>query len=74
MQSRAHSILETCTNVAVGYAIAVTMTWYLIGAGWAQSARWSVWYTLASLVRGYVLRRIFTRTTESPVRSANEQR
>ena len=65
MQSASHSLLEAVTNVVVGYALAVTLTWYLIGAGWTQSARWSVWYTVASLVRGYVLRRVFARTTEA---------
>lgn len=58
-QSHTFSLVEAATNVVVGYAVSVALTWWLIGAGWAQSMRWSVWYVAASLVRGYLLRRSF---------------
>jgi hypothetical protein len=61
MQSRALSIAEATSNVVAGYGIAIVLTWCIYGIGLAQSARGSFWYVLASLVRGYVIRRAFTR-------------
>ena len=61
MQSRRGSAVEAVINVLVGLAVSMSLTWYLTGATWAQAAHWSAWFTVASLVRSYALRRGFAR-------------
>jgi len=60
-QSRTGSAVEAVTNLAVGYAIACGLTWWLLGVTPARAASVSAWFTVASLARSYVLRRAFTR-------------
>jgi len=69
MQSKKHSLIESITNTAIGYIVAIlsqmiifpifgihvdTSTHLLIG----------LWFTVVSIVRSYALRRIFTKKTE----------
>ncbi len=67
-QSRKHSLLESCVNVAVGYLVAVgsqTVILPLFGIviGLRESAEMALWFTGISIIRSYVLRRAFNRVT-----------
>lgn len=64
MQSRRLSAAESVVNVAVGYMISLLLTFtvlplfgYAVTA--AHSAGISAIFTVASLVRSYLLRRLF---------------
>jgi hypothetical protein len=61
MQSRTGSALEAAINVLVGLGVSYALTLWLTGATLAQAAHWSAWFTVASLVRSYALRRLFAR-------------
>lgn len=68
MQSKRWSFIETLINAATGYAIAITLNWWLIPVfypGVQSNARGSIGLTLAftvvSVVRSYVFRRVFVR-------------
>lgn len=63
-QSRAMSLAEAVANVAVGYAVAVAtqiVVFPLFGimVSLAQNLAIGVLFTIASLARSYLLRRLF---------------
>ena len=63
-QSRTMSAVESCTQVAVGYFIAlgvqvVIFPWFNIEVTLAAQAQIAVIFTVVSVVRSYTLRRIF---------------
>jgi hypothetical protein len=65
-QSRLASLAEAAANVAVGFAIALAaqatlMRAYGIGTSFAQDFAITCWFTVISLARGYVVRRVFNR-------------
>lgn len=65
-QSRRMSIIEAITNVAVGYALAVVtqilmFPWFGLHASFGDSLALGLVFTGISLIRGYALRRLFTR-------------
>ena len=65
-QSRSQSLAEAVANVVTGYGLAVLVQLSLFPAfglalGLADSLRIGSVFTLVSLVRGYVLRRLFAR-------------
>lgn len=69
MQSRAHSALESCTNVAVGYGVALASQLAIFPAfgihiPFHSNLAIGAWFTVISLARSYVIRRYFTRRTE----------
>lgn len=69
MQSRWHSVIESLTNVAVGYGVALAsqlliFPFYDIDISLQDNIAIGVWFTLISLVRSYVIRRYFTKRTE----------
>ncbi len=69
MQSKWHSVVESMSNVAVGYGVAlasqiVIFPFYDINISLQDNIAIGVWFTLISLVRSYVLRRYFTKRTE----------
>ena len=66
MQSRSLSLLEAVANTAVGYLIALLLTMTVLPAfGYAirlaDGVAVSCVFTLASVLRGYLLRRLFAR-------------
>jgi len=68
MQSKKHSLIETLTNQVVGIALGwSTMYWImpLIGVktNVSQASAASVIFFILSMVRSYVLRRIFNSIT-----------
>lgn len=63
-QSRAMSLVETVTNVVVGYVLATQILVFLafgIDIGLAHNMAIGIVFVGISLARGYVLRRVFTR-------------
>ena len=65
-QSRAMSLIEAATNVVVGYALAVAtqivvFPWFGIETGLAEHLSIGLAFVGVSLVRGYLLRRLFER-------------
>ena len=69
MQARRHSLVESATNVLVGYGVAVASQCAIfplfdIQATIGDNALIGLWFTAVSIVRSYLLRRWFTRLTE----------
>ena len=65
-QSRIMSLIEAATNVIVGYALAiatqmVVFPWFGIKTGLAEHLSIGLAFVGVSLVRGYLLRRLFER-------------
>ena len=65
-QSRRVSLLESVANVVIGYLVAVgsqMVVFPLVGiqATTAQNFISGLWFAGISLVRGYVVRRLFNR-------------
>lgn len=66
-QSRVMSLVESVTNVVVGYVLAiatqiVVFPWFGIEAGLAEHLGIGLVFLAVSLVRGYLLRRLFEST------------
>lgn len=66
MQTRAHSAIEACVNVAVGYIVAVLsqlLVFPLFGiiVPIGDNLLIGAFFTIISLVRSYALRRIFNK-------------
>jgi len=69
MQSKTHSLIESCSNVAIGYGVAlasqlVIFPCFGINIPLSDNIIIGLWFTAISIVRSYVLRRWFTRKTE----------
>lgn len=65
-QSRRMSLIESATNVVVGYALAivtqiVVFPWFGLETGLQEHLSIGLAFVGVSLARGYVLRRIFER-------------
>ena len=65
-QSRRMSLVEAATNVIVGYWLAVltqilVFPWFDLPISLGENLALSGIFTAISLVRGYALRRLFTR-------------
>jgi hypothetical protein len=70
MQSRYHSVIEACTNTAIGYGInffgqLVIFPMVGIKASVGQNIKVGLLFTCISVARQYVIRRWFTRKTEA---------
>jgi len=69
-QSRSMSLVESCANTAAGFILSLVLQISLFSAmsietTTSQNLVMSVVFTLASLVRGYVMRRVFLWFEES---------
>ena len=69
MQKRTHSLIESITNVLIGYGVAVgsqiiIFPMFGIKATLKENCMIGLWFTVISIIRSYALRRIFTRVTE----------
>lgn len=67
-QSRLHSLVESVTNVVVGFALSALTTaivFPLFGypIRWTDNLAISAIFTVVSVVRSYALRRAFNRLT-----------
>lgn len=70
MQSKAHSVLESISNIAIGSGAAlasqlVVFPLYGINVPLQTNIGIMLWFTLISFVRSYVIRRWFTKKTEA---------
>lgn len=66
MQSRRRSLIESFTNVVVGYALAVVtqiivFPWFGLQPSLGDNLALGLVFTSISLIRGYALRRLFAR-------------
>lgn len=64
MQTRLMSMVETITNVAIGLVVSflsqvVIFKYYDIHISLAQNLELTLYFTVVSIVRSYVLRRFF---------------
>lgn len=71
-QSRFGSLLESVTNVAIGYAVAlvsqvVIFPLYGIHVPMATNIAIGLWFTAVSIARSYVLRRWFNRRAAAAI-------
>ncbi len=70
MQSKKHSLLESLSNVAIGYFVAVgsqilIFPFFGIYIPLHQNFTMGLWFTVISIARSYTLRRWFTKKTEA---------
>ncbi len=83
-QSRAMSLIESLVNVAVGYSLAVItqliiFPWFDLPARVGDALTMGVAFTVVSILRSYILRRIFeslrttTRTERSTVTTGDQR-
>lgn len=66
MQTKTHSMIESITNVLVGYLIAVISQIIIfpvfgLNVSLKNNLIIGLWFTIISLIRSYILRRIFNR-------------
>lgn len=66
MQSRRMSLLETCTSIAIGFVVSVVITAVIMpmyghDVTMAQNLQITAIFTVASVARGYLVRRMFNR-------------
>jgi len=64
MQSKWHSFLESLTNIAIGYSVALLsqlliFPFFDINITLSDNIMIGAWFTLISLVRSYAIRRWF---------------
>lgn len=65
-QSRLSSLAETCLGIAIGFVISLLITAWLLPAyghpvSWTDNLQITAIYTVASIARGYLVRRAFNR-------------
>lgn len=66
MQSRLASLIESLTNVAIGMVVSffgqiVVSHWYNLPLNVTQNMQIVLFFTVLSVARSYVLRRVFNR-------------
>lgn len=66
MQSKLHSLYEALSNMILGYLFALLGQWiifpyYDLEITFGDQLEVAAWFTLISLIRIYVLRRIYNR-------------
>lgn len=69
MQTKAQSLIESVTNVAIGYMVALAsqiavFPMFDIHVSFSDNLAIGAWFTAISIARSYVVRRWFTRRTE----------
>lgn len=65
-QSRKHSFLESCTNVFIGYVVAIIsqliiLPWFDIDIEFHENLLMAFYFTIISLIRSYVIRRWYNK-------------
>jgi uncharacterized membrane protein YagU involved in acid resistance len=70
MQSRKMSAIETITNVTAGYLVALLSQIIIfpimgIEASIQENIIIGLWFTIISIIRSYILRRIFNKIKEA---------
>lgn len=70
MQSKKHSLIESVSNVLIGYLVALfsqllIFPFFDIDVSLSDNVLIGLWFTLISIVRSYTLRRFFNRKQRS---------
>jgi len=70
MQTKRHSIIESISNVVIGYCTAlitqiIIFPIFNIHTSQSENMKIALIFTIISLIRNYFVRRWFTRKTES---------
>lgn len=65
-QSRRHSLFESITNIVVGFGIStganmIVLPWFGHTPNWSEAAGIGGVLTIVSIIRSYVLRRIYNQ-------------
>ena len=65
-QSRRMSLIETCASIAIGFVVSVIITAVVMPAyghhvTLADNIQITLIFTVASIARGYLVRRVFNR-------------
>ena len=63
-QSRLSSLAETCLSIAIGFCVSLVITALVLPAyghpvTWSENIQITAIFTVASIVRGYYVRRAF---------------
>ena len=66
MQTKKQSLIESITNVAIGYIVAVIsnaaiLPLFGVNLAFSDSMLIAVWFTVISVIRGYAVRRWFNK-------------
>ena len=66
MQTKKQSLIESITNVAIGYIVAVIsnaaiLPLFGVNLAFSDSMLIAVWFTVISVIRGYAVRRYFNK-------------
>lgn len=73
VQARRHSFIESLSNIAIGYVVAVVSQVVIfpvfgIHVPISDNLTIGAWFTVVSVIRSYVIRRWFTKRTETALR------
>ena len=73
MQCKRHSFIESVINVAIGYFVALLsqiaiFPMFNIHVTLKDNIWIGLWFTVISIIRSYILRRMFTRITETHIK------
>lgn len=68
MQTKKHSFIEAVTNTAVGFIISLTATFIIfpivdIQSTGTKNVIVTIFFTVISIIRSYILRRFFNKKT-----------
>jgi hypothetical protein len=68
MQTKTHSAIESAVNILIGYLVALAsqiaiFPLFDIHVALRENMLIGFWFTIISLVRSYILRRIFNKVT-----------
>lgn len=68
MQTRLHSFIETMTNISIGYVVAILSQILIfphfgIHIPFHENLEIGLYFTVISVIRSYVVRRIYNRHT-----------
>ena len=66
MQTKKHSVIESIANVFIGYTVAVISQMVIfpifeIHTSTSQNLEIAAWFTVVSVIRSYLLRRLFNK-------------
>ena len=69
VQSHAHSLIESLSNVAIGYLVALAsqlaiFPMYGIEISIQTNIAIGIWFTIISIIRSFIVRRIFNKISE----------
>lgn len=78
MQSRTHSFIETIVNIGIGYTFNIASQLFIfpmfgIHLPFSEHLLMGLYFTVFSILRGYLVRRWFTKRTERRFLATNTE-